>query len=141
MPKVIAKYNVTAKHEPLCLAERISPSLAICTKYKDVGARRPVPKPVHVKPIPRPMSRAEYIESEIERIEEQERNALLRRLYAEKRKEVSLAKRIATPPPPLIERIAHVYEPPAPIPKKLHFRQKKITSRIDKIRPNFDAVK
>ena len=75
-----------------------------------------------------------------EHLEDQETNALVSRLLAQKKKE-SLQARLTTPPPPLIERIAPAYEPPAPIPEKLHFRQKKITARVEEAKPLFEAVK
>lgn len=138
MPKAIAKYSITAWNERVSLAERITPSKAIRTKYVDFGKPRKVVKPKNKKVVTHPLTLEERLEIRKEVETETAERSLLSRLTLERRK---LLLEDDLPPLPLIERIsAPEYQPPAPLPN-IDFHKTKILKRIKEFEPLLEATK
>lgn len=141
MPKILAKYSVTARNEYTSLQERITPSKAVRARVSNIGKPYVPYKPLRRKFIPRTLTKEESERLSKEFAEEVAEKSLISRLTLEKRR---LEERISSPPPPLIDRIEKVtvnYQLPPEIPKKLHFQKTHMLLRLKEIYPMLEATR
>lgn len=111
-------------------------------KYKDIGARRPIPKPKTETHKSRPLSVEERQQIVADWAVEVAEKALLSKLICKKR---SLEKRIAarsleeriSNPPPSTHNEPEIKTPSL---EGLHFRKSKYIARVKEVRPVFDTV-
>ena len=138
MPKIIAKYSVTANNKPLSLIERITPSKAIRAKYTNLGKPRKVYNPPHIPHRYTPMTLEERIQNKEDYVQHIAERTLLSRLVSERnRLDRPDQSPITVDPEDVVTFTPEV----KPLDPDVHFKKSKIMKRVDETRPLFEATK